>query len=126
MGGGWAWGGGGKSLFEVGGVGGRQALEKVERRREEALGREVVECVECSLGRNSGPDRWRSLGLGNDAFSMWKERTGLPFWLHPNHRPQSGARTWRSAEHSPRLSWDLSVLGLFPGLGLRVGQLFVN
>lgn len=51
MGGGWAWGGGGKSLFEVGGVGGRQALEKVERRREEALGREVVERVECSLGQ---------------------------------------------------------------------------
>ena len=58
LGGGWAWGGGRKSLFEVGGVGGRQALEKVEQRREEAIGREVAECVECSLGGNSGPDRW--------------------------------------------------------------------
>lgn len=28
LGGGWAWGGGGKSLFEVGGVGGRQAPSK--------------------------------------------------------------------------------------------------
>lgn len=76
LGGGWAWGGGGKSLFEVGGIRGRQALENVEPRREEALGREVVECVECSLGRNSGPDRWWSLDLGNDAFSRWKERRG--------------------------------------------------